>query len=351
MNLKQDIIKIFVIISMIAVTASCAKEKSTVDNKQPVEPVQDIFFAKEHMGVNYGPFHYNGQNPGTQVPLTQIQTDLTLIANTFNFIRTYTVANGMDQVVPEAAARSIQVALGVHCYPNDTVSTKADIDLAVSRTAAFPSAVTAIVVGNETNLDGPNYVNDSTVAGYMDYVKQKLTAAGLTGITVSSCITGTGGLPGVTGNSHPCPQIMQRCVSLNSQGDQVIFMTIYPYYGQKYGGQNTPSDISGNMQWSHDNGMAQAEVLGLGVVIGEIGWPSSGNDSTMENAGNEGLNFAATLLWINGSNIYSKSYNTLWFSMFDEPWKTGEPFNVGPYWGLYAANGATQPKFTIPPLQ
>ncbi len=351
MSLKKNIIKICVIISMIAVTVSCAKKQTTVDNKQPVEPRQDIFIASGHMGVNYGPFHYDGQNPGTQVPLTQIQADLTLIAQTFTFIRTYTVANGMDQVVPAAAALGIQVALGVYCYPGDSVSTKADIDLAVSRAAGYPTFVTAIVIGNETNVDGPNYVGDSTVAGYMYYAKQQLTAASLTGITVSSCITGVGGFPGGISPSHGCPQIMQNCVSLNSQGDQVIFMTIYPYYGQKYNGQNTPSDISGNMQWSHDNGMAQAEALGLDVVIGEIGWPSTGNDSTMENAGNEGLNFAATLLWINGSNIYSESYNTLWFSMFDEPWKTGEPFNVGPYWGLYAANGATQPKFTIPPLQ
>ena len=351
MNLKQEIIKISVIISMIAVTVSCTKEKSTVNKLQQAEPAQDIFFAKEHMGVNYGPFHYDGQNPGSQIPVSQIHADLTLIALTFNFIRTYTVADGMDQVVPEADTLGIEVALGVYCYPGDSVSTKADIDLAVSRTAQYPSVVTAIVIGNETNVDGPNYVDDATVAGYMDYANQKLTAVGLTGISVSSCITGVGGLPGGISPSHGCPQIMQSCVSLNSQGDQVIFMTIYPYYGQKYSNVNTPSDISVNMQWSHDNGMAQAEALGLDVVIGEIGWPSSGNDSTMENAGNEGINFAATLTWVNGSNIYGKAYNTLWFSMFDEPWKTGEPFNVGPYWGLYSANGATQPKFTIPPLQ
>lgn len=354
MKIQKYILAFSAFASMIAFTVGCIKEESTDNSmtatQQPPEPTQDIFSARAHMGVNYGPFHYDNQNTGTQIPLSQIKTDLTLIASTFKFMRTYTVSNGLDQVVPEAASRSIEVALGVHCYPNDAVSTKADIDLAVSRTAEHPSTVTAIVVGNETNLDGPNYVDDATVAGYMEYAKQKLTAAGLTGITVSSCITGVGGLTGGSGNNHGCPQIMQRCVSLNTDGDKVIFMTIYPYYGQKYNNLNTPSDISGNMQWSHDNGMAQAEALGLGVVIGEIGWPSSGNDPNMENATNEGLNFTATLKWINGSNIYNKTYNTLWFSMFDEPWKTGEPFGIGPYWGLYAANGATQPKFTIPPL-
>ncbi|MEI6884725.1 MAG: glycosyl hydrolase family 17 protein [Bacteroidota bacterium] len=354
MKINQHIIAFSAILSVIAITVGCTKKQSTADSmlptQQPAEPKQDIFSAAVHMGVNYGPFHYANQNPGTQIPLSQIQSDLALIGTTFSFIRTYTVANGMDQVVPESASLGIQVAVGVYCYPGDSVSTQADINLAVSRAAAYPSTVTAIVVGNETNIDGPNYVNDSTVAGYMNYASQKLIAAGLTGITVSSCITGVGGLPGGSGNNHGCPQIMQKCASLNAQGDKVIFMTIYPYYGQKYNNQNTPSNIAGNMQWSHDNGMAQAEALGLDVVIGEIGWPSQGNDPTMENATNEGLNFTATLAWINGTNIYNQSYNTLWFSMFDEPWKTGEPFGVGPYWGLYAANGATQPKFTIPSL-
>ena len=353
MNKRRHIILFSVVISLMAVMTGCTKKQDTNPTQvslMPKEPSHDIFATKAHMGINYGPFHYNGQNPGTQVPLSQIKADLTLIAKNFEFIRTYTVSNGMDQVIPEAASRGVEVAVGVHCYPNDAGKTKADIDLAVSQAADNPTAVTTIVVGNETNLNGPNYIADATVAGYMDYARQKLTAAGLNSISVSSCITGAGGLPNGMGDSHACPQIMQRCVSLNGMGDRVIFMTIYPYYGQKYNNQNNPSNISGNMEWSHDNGMAQAEAMGIDVVIGEIGWPSGGNDPNMENVNNERINFTATLNWINGKNIYNKSYNTLWFSMFDEPWKTAEPFGIGPHWGLYAANGATTPKFSIPPL-
>lgn len=354
MKINGHIILYSAIIALMAVTGGCTKKQTDdapVVNPKPAEPFHDIFVAQEHMGVNYGPFHYNNQDPGTNVPLSQIQTDLTLIAKNFKYIRTYTVANGLDQVVPEAATRGLEVALGIHCYPNNAASTRADIDLALNRATAHPTAVTAIVIGNETNLNGPNYVDDATVAGYMDYAKQKLNGAGLTSISVSSCITGAGGLPNGMGDSHACPGIMQKCVDLNGQGNRVIFMTIYPYYGQKYNNQNTPANITGNMQWSHDNGMAQAEALGIDVIIGEIGWPSSGNDANMENVSNMEINFKATLKWINGSNIYNKAYNTLWFSMFDEPWKTAEPFGAGPHWGLYAANGVTAPKFTIPPLK
>jgi exo-beta-1,3-glucanase (GH17 family) len=328
----------------------CEKNTVTTETGTPVaEPVCDIFLAPEHMGVNYGPFHFTGQNTGTEIPLSQVQGDLDLIVKNFKFIRTYTVGNGMDDVVPEAAARGMQVALGIHCVPNDAVKTKNDIDLAITVTKVNPNTVTALVIGNETNLTGTNYVDDMTVSGYMGYAKQKMTEAGLSGISVTSCITGTGGVNGGMGDSHGCPNILQRCYDLNDPGNRVIFMTIYPYYGQK-GSQIKPLDIAGNMQWSHDNGMAQAERKGLDVIIGEIGWPSQGSDPNMENVPNEKLNFQATLNWINGANIYKKSYNTLWFSMFDEPWKVNEPFGIGPYWGLYEANGAQQPKFPIPPL-
>lgn len=341
---------------LLATAGGCTKSDSDTEysgtgSPTVKEPSSDIFATADHMGVNYGPFHFDGQNSGSAIPLSQIQADLDLIARNFKFIRTYTVDNGMDKVPQEAASRGIEVSLGVHCTPNDQVKTKADIDLAVSVTSQYPTTVTSIVVGNETNQDGPNYVSDAEVAAYMDYAKQKMNAASLSGISVSSCITGVGGLPGGSGNDHACPLIMQRCRDLNLAGDRVIFMTIYPYYGQKYNSQNHPSDIGGNMNWSYQNGMAQAEQLGLDVVIGEIGWPSQGNDQNMENPGNESLNFTATLNWINGINDYKKAFNTLWFSMFDEPWKTNEPFGVGPYWGLYAKNGATQPKFTIPKLR
>ena len=153
------------------------------------------------------------------------------------------------------------------------------------------------------------------------------------------------------GDSHPCAAILGKCRDLNDVGNRIILMTIYPYYGQKTNNQNNPSDISGNMSWSYDNGMKQAiQGYGLSVVIGEIGWPSQGNDPAMENTSNEEVNFTASLHWINGANNQSQSYNTFWFSIFDEPWKTNEPYGIGPYWGIYPSDGSIQAKFTIPGL-
>ena len=127
--------------------------------------------------------------------------------------------------------------------------------------------------------------------------------------------------------------------------EQYAFLTIYPWYANK----PNPTDIAPNMQWSYNNGMKQAEAAGLEVVIAEIGWPSEGENSKGTNWKNEVANFNTTCSWINGSNIYKKAFITMWFEMFDEPWKTKEgPW--GPYWGLYtsgkspslkSANGVT----------
>lgn len=61
------------------------------------------------------------------------------------------------------------------------------------------------------------------------------------------------------------------------------------------------------------------------------------------------INFSTTLDWIDGDNIYYQAYNTFWFEMFDEPWKTSSPIEA--YWRLYGKNNAQTPKFTIPNLQ
>ena len=58
--------------------------------------------------------------------------------------------------------------------------------------------------------------------------------------------------------------------SLLTKMQKYAFLSIYPWYGQTAGSM-TPGDISGNMDWSYNNGMAQAIKAKLEVVIAEIG--------------------------------------------------------------------------------
>jgi exo-beta-1,3-glucanase (GH17 family) len=354
--MKHTYKTLMILSAVIFLTAiSCKKdenaEESPNNTPQIDEPEKDLFSAVEHMGICYGSYHYDHQAPGTAIPDSQIEADLELISQNFSFLRTYTVADNMDHVVQVAAAKNLEVALGVACYPGDATRTKAEIDLAIAAIKAHPSSVMCLVIGNETDRYGDGFVDPSIVAGYMDYAYSKIMAEGLL-LSLTSCITGTGANPSGdhTDNVYAGP-ILQKCKELNKLHHQVILLNIYPYYGN---GQ--PGNIADNMKWSYNNGMSNAEDnFGLEVMIGEIGWPTgtnnNGTPTARENVANAETNFKATLKWVDGENFLNQAYNSFWFEMFDEPWKTDEPNGVGPSWGIYEANGATTPKFTIPPLQ
>ncbi len=353
MNYTNKIeIKIGLIILMF-LAVSCNKNDEGINTYEPqiLEADNDIFVSVEHMGVCYGPYHNDGQAPGTFIPTSQIEADLTLIAKNFDFLRTYTVADNMDQVVNIAASKDLDVLLGVHCYPGNAVTTKSDIDKAILAAKQHPTTVMCIAIGNETNLKNgnDNYVPPSVVAGYMDYAHSKMVEAGIK-IPISACITGTGAdaqQPNAAIEDY-AGAILQKCKDLNDPDDRFIVLNIYPYYAPN----SNPGNITENMQWSYQHGMSNAENnFDLAVLIGEIGWPSAngGTSTSKENIANMKLNFSTTLDWIDGKNIYNQAYNTFWFEMFDEPWKTSSPIEA--YWGLYVKNNAQTPKFTIPNLQ
>lgn len=333
------------------VIVSCKNESSDTPSPEAQEVEKDVFASVEHLGVCYGPYHNDGQAPlDTAISKAQMEADLTLISKNFDFFRTYTVADSMDQVVGIAASLGLELALGAHCYPDDSVTTIAEIDKAIMAAKQHPSTVMCIVIGNETNLkyQNPNYVPPAKVAEYMDYAHTKMIAEGLD-MPLSACITGTGA---DDKNTYPhedyAGPILQKCKDLNKVHHRLIFLTIYPYFGA---GSN-PANIDGNMQWSYEHGMSNAEDnFDLCVMIGEIGWPSAndGKPTSRENVANMETNFKASLNWVDGKNIYNKAYNSFWFEMFDEPWKV----KYGPiesYWGLYEKNGAQTPKFPIPDL-
>ena len=342
---------VIMILLLLFSSSSCKKDSD--DPSTDIKEVEkDIFATVEHLGICYGPFHYSDQNDGSEIAKSQIETDLSLIKKNFDFFRTYTVASGMDKVVEVASNKGLQVALGVHCYPDDSDKTKADIDMAVQMAKQHPTVVMCIVIGNETNSrinNNPNYVKPTIVAGYMDYAHEKMVAAGLK-MPLTACITGTGA---DNENTYPHEDyaglILQKCKDLNSVNHRIVLLNIYPYFAP---GSN-PANINTNMEWSYEHGMSNAEDnFGLEVIIGEIGWPSAKDSiqNDRESIANMEVNFNTTLSWVDGKNKYNKAYNSFWFEMFDEPWKKIHG-PVEPYWGLYEKDGVQTPKFTIPALQ
>jgi hypothetical protein len=148
---------------------------------------------------------------------------------------------------------------------------------------------------------------------------------------VTTCFSGT-----VLQNSDsPWVGVVQNCQA-------VVYLTVYPWYGQSVSGPPDPGNIRKQMDWSWDNGLKQVVAQGKAIVVAEIGWPSQGGFGT--SPANEKVNYATTKSFLSGQTAPHWALDTYWFEMFDEPWKTDEGA-YGPYWGLYTSGSDPKSKF------
>jgi exo-beta-1,3-glucanase (GH17 family) len=289
-----------------------------------------LFGGSNMMGVCYAPFHQAATVKKSSYTKADVDADLTIVAKHFGFIRTYTV-QGCQKHLPELCNNhGLGLALGCWIFPGDKTSTEAEIDTALTEANKYPDQVKIIVIGNEVDLASNGY-NYKEVKAAFDYAVAQLPSySNISSVPLTICMTGNGPM---SSTWSPLLSIMQH----------YAFLTIYPWYGQKGNHENnpkkfpmTPGDITGNMQYSYQNGMSQAISAGLEVVIAEIGWPSAGDTNADTSWKSEVTNFNATCEWINGTNSYNTAFITMWFEMFDEPWKTAEGA-WGPHWGIYGA--------------
>ena len=311
-------------------------------------PTNPLFGGTDWMGVCYSPYHQSKDTPFSAYKDTDIEADMKIIAQYYSFIRTYTVQYANVYNVKYAAANNLKVALGAWIFGTGTTpdpdkkcsggsidsDTKTEIDTVLKQANDYSDTVVCIVIGNEVDQPTNNY-SAAQVKAALDYAKtqkaDKTTYPNIQDTPITTCMTGTG----PNNSDWSC---------LLSEMEDYAFLTIYPWWAT-----NTPdpSDITGNMKWSYNNGMKQAEAAGLTVVIAEIGWPSDGPSNKKCSVDNEETNYKATCDWINGTNFLSKPFVSMWFEMFDEPWKVKEG-TQGPHWGLYTSGKSPTAKFTIP---
>src|SRR5512143_2173232 len=85
----------------------------------PASGPADGPFTAQFLGVNYGPFHKDGQRPDAAAELSeeQIRDDLqTITAAGFSWVRTYGVDRGLNRMVPLAQRffPHLRIFLGVY---------------------------------------------------------------------------------------------------------------------------------------------------------------------------------------------------------------------------------------------
>jgi exo-beta-1,3-glucanase (GH17 family) len=299
--------------------------------------------AKEdYWFICYSPYHRTNAAPPNGVTEADVDADMKIVSANFLGIRTYGVDGGNQWNVDKARAHGIRkIAVGVWVYPDSPKQTNTQIDLAFSQIEAAAKKYGAfehvdLVIGNEVDRADVAKYSPATIQNAIDYAKQqKQKYSSNHSIFVTTCFSGTVLKPG-SESAAKWGSVVRNC-------ENKVLLTVYPWYGG-----SAPADIKASMDWSWDNGLKQAQAMGKEVVIAEIGWPSDGGDAghkptTVEN---ERINYGVTKEWVSGKGRNGLIFETYWFEMFDEPWKTNEgPW--GPHWGLYTSGPNPQPKFNI----
>jgi exo-beta-1,3-glucanase (GH17 family) len=309
--------------------------------------------GQSFIGVDYGPFHKNGQTPGKRVPLRQIKNDLALLAKNFDVIKTYgdDAASNLDQVVPIAATNfpNLKVYQGVfedYCQPSpcnnevpactpkarakyyNSAQDSSFLDRAIALANKYPNTVSAIVVGNECLYYdfNPHPLPTCQLESDINYVRNRLNSAALAQVQVT---TGLGYASATNYGAQIAPYVDSGMVN------------IYPFYAPVAINEALSNLIGQPGQYGY------ALFVGIfspkPVIIGETGWPSGGgnNGKAVPSVANERTYITAVISTINSEVSLG---STFLFEAFDEPWLS-EQNSWGPHWGLWKRSRS--PKFPI----
>jgi exo-beta-1,3-glucanase (GH17 family) len=284
----------------------------------------DLPLARAFVGINYGPFHKNGQMPNTPIPDSQFNSDLSALSQKFTFIKTYgdDQSSNLDRVVPLAAANFPQLKIYQGVFENSAFNSSANmtyLNTAIALANNYPKTVAAIVVGNEClNTDSnPDPISVSQLIADLQYVRQRVKNAGSVQVTTELGYQAA----------------VQYGAQLEPYVDSMM-INIYPFYA--------PVPINGavsNLIGAYN--MFKGQFAGKQVIIGETGWPSAGspNGSAIPSVTNEAIYTRQ-----NFSNSNELGSNFL-FSAFDEPWLIAQN-SWGPNWGLWTSGGSLKFSFT-----
>jgi glucan 1,3-beta-glucosidase len=293
------------------------------------------------IGVNYGPFHRDGQRPdaAAELPEEQIREDLQTITSAgFRWVRIYGVDQGLNRIAPLAHRffPHLRIFLGVyvcglnHDETRDPRRTRAQLDEAIRLANRYPN-VAGIVVGNEC-LAGepeacPQPVSVEQLIEDLIYVKKGLMPEVRKTVVVTSALSM---IAAVGNHAVQGRRVAEYC--------DVVMVNIHPFFAPAAAEEAVDSNLDG----SYRRLIQLYAQTGKPIVVGETGWPSAGpaNGPAVPGLENQ-AKFTRDVF----RYARSRAVSVFVFEMFDEPWKT-EAGGVGPHWGLFDMHGRA--KFTLP---
>src|SRR5271154_59702 len=253
--------------------------------------------------VSYAPFR-GDQTPllaTTQIAPEQIAQDLAQLAKISDCVRTYSVDNGLDQVPALAAKVGLKVIQGIWLGSN-RLKNLAQISTAVGLTKEYPSAITAVVVGNEVLLRGEMTTSD--LAANIRSVKSQVAVP----VTYAD--------------------VWEFWLRNREIYEAVDFVTIHilPYW------EDLP--IRAKYAAAHVDAIRKRMAVafpGKEILIGETGWPSNGRmrDAALPSRTNQARVVSEILDLAKREN-----FRVNLIEAYDQPWKRELEGTMGGYWGL-----------------
>ena len=265
--------------------------------------------------VSYAPFR-GAQNPlieGTQVEPVQIEEDLALLARFTKCVRTYSVADGADLILPAARRYGLKILHGLW-LSNQAEKNRRQIAATVKLAKEYPDVISAVIVGNEVLLRGEMSAADliATIREVKSQVPEPVTYA----------------------------DVWEYWLRYRDVQNAVDFVTVHilPYW------EDFP--IPAASAAAHVAAIRKevaAAFPGKDIVIGEFGWPGAGRvrEGARPSPSNQARAISETLALAQRENFRLNIIEA-----FDQPWKRGLEGAAGGYWGIVDRDtGALKFKF------
>ena len=265
--------------------------------------------------ISYAPFR-DGQDPlvpGTVVSAEQIDQDLTLLSRYTDCIRTYSNANGLDQIPAIAQRHGLKMLMGLW-LANNVALNRQQIATAIDLAKKYPDVISAVIVGNEVLLRGELSATD--LGAIIREVKSQ----------VSMPVT--------------YADVWEFWLRHSDLQNDVDFVTIHilPYWEDL----PLPASIAAAHVADIRDKVARA-IPNKEIVIGEVGWPSAGR---MREAARPSPSNQARVITETLQLAARQNFRVNVIEAFDQPWKRALEGSTGRYWGIF--DRATQaPKFKI----
>jgi exo-beta-1,3-glucanase (GH17 family) len=270
---------------------------------QDLKAMANAILKHKIHGIAFSP--YNEElTPGMQIPGEQIRERLRIIQPYVNWVRTFSCAEGNEQIPQIAHEMGLKTLVGVWLGKDRE---KNEIELNNALEIARNGHADLLGVGNEVLYRG-----DLPEAELIDYINR--AREGAAGVPV--------GYVDAYFKFVNHPKVSDAC--------DVIFANCYPFW------EGYPAEHA--LVYMKEM-YRQAGHAGKGkkVIISETGWPNLGS----------ALRGAAVPSFENAIRYFINAYQwaeeegveIFYFSSFDEPWKAADEGDVGAYWGLWDKDG------------